>query len=91
MVITLGSQGVVFQSVGDTESHHVPVQKVQAVDTTGAGDAFIGAMAYYLAYHPDLSLKEILHRSCGIASVSVLSAGTQTSFPQRKNLPESFF
>jgi ribokinase len=43
VVITLGAQGAVYLS-GEVQAKHVPTKKVEAVDTTGAGDAFLGAM-----------------------------------------------
>jgi sugar/nucleoside kinase (ribokinase family) len=34
----------------------VPVEKVPVVDTTGAGDSFLGALAFFMARHPTLVL-----------------------------------
>ncbi|HEY3789392.1 MAG TPA: PfkB family carbohydrate kinase, partial [Urbifossiella sp.] len=53
---------------------------VKAVDTTGAGDAFIGSVAHDLAR--DCDLAEAAERACRIAAISVQSPGTQTSFPR---------
>ncbi|GLH08925.1 Ribokinase [Gryllus bimaculatus] len=89
VVITLGSQGAILSTQEDPTPYHIPVKKVQPVDTTGAGDAFLGAMAYYMAYHPQLSLKEIVHRACSVATISVQSPGTQSSFPYRNELPDA--
>jgi ribokinase len=47
VVITLGGEGAVFASPG--ESGHIPAPRVSVVDTTGAGDAFVGAVAAELA------------------------------------------
>ena len=57
----------------------------------GAGDAYIGALAYFLACRPELDFHEILRRSGEIATISVESAGTQTSYPLRKDLPQELF
>ena len=46
-LITLGTRGCLY--VTATEDEHIPVQAVTAVDTTGAGDAFVGSLAYCLA------------------------------------------
>lgn len=47
-VITLGAHGLVYLSAtGRVEL--VAAERVQAVDTTGAGDAFVGALAFYLS------------------------------------------
>ena len=57
----------------------------------GAGDAFVGALAYYLAGYRDvLSFSEMIRRSCRIASHTVTLPGTQTSF-QTENLPQELF
>ncbi len=77
-MITMGERGAVVAEAG-TPPQHVPVEAVQAVDTTGAGDAFVGSLAYFVA--SGLALEEAVSRSCAIASRSVLKQGTQTSFP----------
>lgn len=78
VVITMGERGAVVAKAG-TPPQHVPVEAVQAVDTTGAGDAFVGSLAYFVAL--ELALEDAVSRSCAIASRSVLKRGTQTSFP----------
>ncbi|PIK42558.1 putative ribokinase-like [Apostichopus japonicus] len=70
---------------------HIPVDPVTPVDTTGAGDSFIGALAYYLAHLPHLPMNEIVRRSGRIATVSVLSSGTQLSYPWKRDLPTELF
>ncbi|XP_047602359.1 ribokinase isoform X3 [Lutra lutra] len=60
-------------------------------ETEGAGDSFVGALAFYLAYYPNLPLEEMLKRSNSIAAVSVQSAGTQSSYPYKKDLPLDLF
>lgn len=57
----------------------------------GAGDSFIGSLAYYLSCLPSLPLKEMIRRSSHIASLSVQREGTQTSFPERTELPQHLF
>lgn len=91
IIITLGSKGAMFAKKEDQVIAHVQSEPVKAVDTTGAGDAFVGALAYYMAHHPNLSLKEQVLRSCRIAGCSVQKPGTQISYPQRKELPDSWF
>lgn len=51
------------------------------VDTTGAGDAFIGALAHNLAKHPMKKLAQHIDAACIIASKTVQLPGTQASFP----------
>jgi len=91
-VVTQGSKGCVFKRNGDLKLQHVHAPKVaHAVDTTGAGDCFIGALAFYCATAPNLALEEKLRRACVIAAHSVQFKGTQTSFPLRAQLDSSLF
>lgn len=57
----------------------------------GAGDSFVGALAFYLAYYPALPLEEMLRKANFIASISVQATGTQSSFPYKKDLPQDLF
>ena len=68
---------------------HVAAPQVQAVDTTGAGDAFVGSLAFFLA--DGRLLPDAVERANRIAAVSVQAPGTQSSFPYRKDLPASLF
>ena len=61
---------------------------MNAVDSTGAGDAFIGSLAVYLA--EGSSLREAVRRANTVAALSVTKAGTQTSFPTRAEVMEEF-
>lgn len=54
----------------------------------GAGDAFIGALAYMLANHSDLEMKKSIEVACHLASLSVQKPGTQISYPNRSDLKE---
>jgi ribokinase len=59
---------------------------VRAVDTTGAGDAYVGSLAYFLA--AGLMLTEAARKAGAVATRSVLKPGTQTSFPDREEVAE---
>lgn len=83
VVITLGSRGCLV--VDKDSSHHVPAPKVKAVDTTGAGDCFTGAMLYFLAR--GRSLRDACTLATKVSAVSVTVRGTQTSYPERAQLP----
>lgn len=81
LAVTLGSQGAAV--VGDDGSvARVAAVPVKAVDTTGAGDAFVGAFAFGLA----AGLDELIAVRLGIAcaSDSVTRTGTQSSFSTRE-------
>lgn len=75
VIITLGANGALC---GDT---HVPPYSVQALDTTGAGDAFIGSFATFLA--GGCPEAEAIARANVYAALSTLAIGTQMSFVTR--------
>ncbi|XP_054135101.1 ribokinase isoform X2 [Melozone crissalis] len=91
VIVTLGAEGCMMISGDEGIPKHVPAGKVRAVDTTGAGDSFVGALAFYLAYYPKLSMEEMIRKSNCVASVSVQAPGTQSSYPYRKDLPQDLF
>ncbi|XP_034934253.1 ribokinase-like [Chelonus insularis] len=91
VIITLGANGAIFASRNKPKMIHIPIDEVKPVDTTGAGDAFLGALAYFIAYHPQISMAESIRRACRIASQSVLKSGTQSSFPIKTELPDELF
>ncbi|KAB7496577.1 Ribokinase [Armadillidium nasatum] len=85
VIITLGSEGAIYHWKEGFE--HIPAPRINnVVDTTGAGDAFVGALSYFLSQSSELSRSEMIKRSCEVASVSIQSKGTQTSFPHRKDV-----
>ncbi|CUG94093.1 ribokinase, putative [Bodo saltans] len=84
VVITLGSQGYVIGAKGSAPQHFNSV-RVKAVDTTGAGDCFVGAMTCFLNKGKSLSDACKLANIC--ASVSVQRKGTQSSYPYPNELP----
>jgi ribokinase len=78
-VITLGERGCLLAGPEGTEL--IPAFKVEAVDTTGAGDAFIGSFAVFLG--EGLPEKEALTRANLYAALSTTKVGTQKSFVSR--------
>ncbi|XP_040917451.1 ribokinase [Toxotes jaculatrix] len=91
VIITLGPQGCVVLKAQESVPKHVATAAVTAVDTTGAGDSFIGALAFYMAHYPTMPLEEMARRANQVAAVSVQAVGTQTSYPFRKDLPAELF
>jgi ribokinase len=79
VVLTLGERGALLAGPEGTEL--IPGFKVEAVDTTGAGDAFIGSLAVFLA--DGCSEKEALTRANLYAALSTTKVGTQKSFRSR--------
>ncbi|XP_072031362.1 ribokinase-like [Amphiura filiformis] len=88
VIITMGGNGAVLITSDNSNPVHITTQKVTPVDTTGAGDAFVGSLAYFLAYHSSLPIPEMIKRACHIATISVGNQGTQKSFPWKGDLPE---
>lgn len=91
IILTLGPLGAVYASKANRNVTLIPTTKVQPVDTTGAGDAFLGALAYFKAYHSQLSMNECIRRACVVATQSVLKFGTHSSFPTISDLPADLF
>ena len=77
LIVTLGEEGVIFANQsGDLVAY--PAGKVDAVDTTGAGDAFVGAFAHGLAQGLDPTGAIML--GLDRATDSVTRKGTQISY-----------
>ncbi len=87
VVLTLGERGALL--VNEEGATHIPAEAVQALDTTGAGDAFVGSLAYFLALGKPMT--DAIARANRIAAVSVQAAGTQSSFPTAADLPGDLF
>jgi ribokinase len=83
VILTLGESGSLL--VTGQEVSHVPAIKVKAVDSTGAGDAYVGSLAFFLA--AGKPIPEAMRRANHIAAISVQSSGTQSSFPRAEELP----
>ena len=76
-VITLGREGAVFSDGEST--NHLPAPKVDAVDTTGAGDAFVGALAAKLAQ--ELPLNDAVAYAVRAGAAAVTRKGAQGALP----------
>ncbi|HWC98576.1 MAG TPA: ribokinase, partial [Candidatus Sulfopaludibacter sp.] len=76
IIVTLGANGALLASEETVE--HIAPHLVEAVDTTGAGDAFIGSFARFLA--GGVSEREAIRRANVYAAMSTLGIGTQSSF-----------
>ncbi len=77
VVVTLGERGAASSLDGTVTRLEAP--HVQPVDTTGAGDAFVGGFAYATASGLDLPQALELGNACG--ALSVTRPGAQSSFP----------
>jgi ribokinase len=78
-IITMGGSGVVLVNKQETRLFAAP--KVQAVDTTAAGDAFAGYLGALLA--EGKTLEEAIEVAVKAASISVTKLGASSSLPTR--------
>jgi ribokinase len=77
LIVTLGSKGCIFISKNEVKSFSA--YKVKAIDTTAAGDSFIGGFINGLA--SGLNFDEAIDRGTKVAAISVTRIGAQTSIP----------
>ncbi|MFW5973033.1 MAG: ribokinase [Bacteroidota bacterium] len=87
VVVTLGARGALV--VGDTGARHFPTNDASVVDTTGAGDAFNGALAYALA--EGYSLGDAVGLANAVAAFSVTRIGAQAAMPTLDDISEAAF
>ena len=82
-IVTAGAQGAYAVSGGGTQVH-APARPIAPVDTTGAGDTFVGVLANGLA--EGLEIGPAMDRACAAASLSCLTPGAQAGMPHRDAL-----
>ncbi len=82
VIVTLGEQGAVW--VGPEGSGHQPALRVEAVDATGAGDAFVGALAVALCEGE--TLPRAIRLGCVAGALAVTRVGAQSSLPSREEV-----
>lgn len=80
IIVTLGEKGSLFLS--DGRSVIIPATKVDSIDSTGAGDAFIGCFAVY--YCETGNVVKSMKLANQYAALSTTRQGTQKSFIDRK-------
>jgi ribokinase len=86
VVITLGERGVLLS--GPEGMELIPAFRVKTIDSTGAGDAFIGSFAVFLAQ--GLPEVEALTRANLYAALSTTRVGTQKSFLSRSEFEQEW-
>jgi ribokinase len=82
VIITLGSKGLFFKN--RSEEFWMKAFKVNVVDTTAAGDAFLGALA--VALSENKPIREALRFANGAGALATTKLGAQPSLPFRKDL-----
>ncbi|KAM9959028.1 hypothetical protein ACTFIR_000079 [Dictyostelium discoideum] len=86
IIVTLGGNGQLLVSKENNKNCHIELkEKVKVVDTSGAGDSFIGSFAHYLVTE-NKSLKDSIESASKVASISVTRHGTQTSYPKSNEI-----
>lgn len=90
VIVTLGARGCLLLSKKDSSSPTwIAASKVTAVDTVGAGDAFVGSLGYFLAAvgEPESErFQQAVERAVKVASITVTRRGVQSSYPTKEEL-----
>lgn len=81
-VVTLGEKGAAYTDKDHSKVVRVSAPKVNAIDTTGAGDSFVGSFAFGLA--TGFEIEKAVKLGCACASDSVTKLGTQSSYPSQE-------
>lgn len=84
VILTLGNKGCLFNN--GNESLKVPAFRVDAVDTTAAGDTFCGALATGIS--KNRNMKNVLEFASAAAALCVTRLGAQPSIPNEKEVNE---
>jgi ribokinase len=80
VLITLGGRGVYYSTSSGSQSELVPAEIVEVVDTTAAGDTFIGAYALE-SVQPDFDIGLVVRKANKAAAKTVMQKGAQESIP----------
>lgn len=80
LVVTLGEKGAIW--LDGKQVHHIKPYKVDAIDTSGAGDAFIGCFSHYFVQTRDIY--DSLVMASAFSACSVTGQGTQISYPSKE-------
>ncbi|MFJ4919198.1 ribokinase [Streptomyces sp. NPDC088725] len=86
VVITLGAAGSLY-AARDTKPFTVPAPRVRAVDTTAAGDTFVGALA--VAFGEGRPMEEAMSWASAAASLCVQRTGASSSMPCRSEIEDA--
>ncbi|MEU9153010.1 ribokinase [Streptomyces sp. NPDC048417] len=87
VVVTLGAAGCLYLT-RDAAPLVIPAPRVTAVDSTGAGDTFVGALAVALA--EEKPIREALSWAAAAAALAVQREGASTSMPYRPEIEAQY-
>lgn len=96
VVVTLGASGCFVSHADgalrgdDGACYRIAAEPVRAVDTTGAGDAFNGALAASLAQNPELAFAAHVRFASRYAALSTENHGAATAMPRLQDLVDRF-
>ena len=82
VIVTMGSNGALI--VTNSQVTHIETYTVNVVDTTAAGDAFIGGFA--AAFLRDKSLEEVVRYGCACGALATTKFGAQPSLPRKEEV-----
>lgn len=82
IIVTIGANGVIV--LDNADCYHILGLKVEAVDTTGAGDCFVGALAAQLARN--IAMKAAVMYANVAASICVQQLGAGPSMPSSEDV-----
>jgi ribokinase len=89
LIVTLGSQGAILFSEKMSQGMTIPAWHVKAVDTTAAGDCFVGALAVGIC--EGKSLPAAAEFASAAAAISVTRVGAQPSLPRREEVEQFMY
>ena len=87
VIVTAGAKEVVAYQNGEVVAKSQP-PKVEALDTVGAGDTFVGA--FVVAYATGKTLPDALDLACAASALSTLKLGAQSGMPTASEVNEFF-
>lgn len=85
IIVTLGKEGAVVSDQGSVT--FIPAREVEAIETTGAGDSFIGGVGYALMQN--MTLTEACQFAADCSAITVCRLGAQDSMPTLKEVQNS--
>ncbi|HEX2981537.1 MAG TPA: ribokinase [Anaerolineaceae bacterium] len=86
VIVTLGANGALLATRGG--QRHIPAEKVTAVDTTAAGDAFIGG--FTAGFVEGLSVEDAVEYAVCTSAIAVTRFGAQTSLPDEAEVKQLY-